>query len=104
MISSAATVFAEHPELTVPRITRRFQHRYDALRLPDGRLVLRMPGVGSVVMSAWDTVIRLQFLAVDAAADFAARAALETILRRSLRGVLFTIAWEDVGSIALPQR
>jgi hypothetical protein len=104
MISTSATVFAQYAELTVPRISRRLQTRYDAIRLPDGRFVLHMPTVGTVVLSAWDDAIRLQYVAEDAAADFAARTALETILRKSLRGVVFTIAWEEVGSVPIPLR
>ncbi len=104
MISTSATVFAQYPEVTVPRISQRFRTRYESIRLPDGRFVLHIPSVGTVVMSAWDTALRLHYIAEDAAMDFAARTALETILRKSLRGVLFTIAWEEAGSVPMPLR
>ena len=102
MISTSVTVFAQYPEVTVPRISRRFQSRYEAVRLPDGRFVLHIPSVGTVVMSEWDTAIRLHYIVEEAAMDFAARTALETILRKSLRGVVFTIAWEEAGSVPIP--
>ena len=104
MISTSATVFAEYPELTVPRLSRRFQRRYDAIRLSDGRFVLHVPSVGTVVMSVLDSAIRLQYVVADAAADFGARTALDAVLHRALRGVVFTIAWEEVGSVSLPAR
>ena len=104
MISTSATVFAQYPEVTVPRISRRFRSRYESIRLPDGRFVLHLPAVGTVVMSVWDNAFRLHYIAEDAAMDYEARTALETILRKSLRGVVFTIAWEEAGSVPIPSR
>lgn len=104
MISTSATVFAEYPDLTVPRISRWLRSAYDEVPLPDGRFALSVPSVGTVLLSAWDDAIRLSYVVEDPAADFAARTALETVLRKSLRGVVFTIAWQEAGSVPLPLR
>jgi hypothetical protein len=101
MISTAATVFAQGPVL--PRISRRLQRAYVSIQLPDGRFVLNMPSVGTVVMAAFEDALRLHYVAQDAAQDFAARTALEALLHRALRGVVFTIAWEETDSVSIPR-
>lgn len=104
MISTSATVFAQYPEVTVPRLARRFASRHESIRMPDGRIVLHLPAVGTVLMAELESALRLQYIAKDAAMDFAARTALESILRRELRRVVYTIAWEEPKTVPVPLR
>ncbi|MFC0681985.1 hypothetical protein ACFFGH_29490 [Lysobacter korlensis] len=104
MISTSATVFAQYPEVTVPRLARRFVSRYESIRMPDNRIVLHMPSVGTVVMAEMESALRLQYIARDASMDFAARTALEEVLRRELRRVVYTIAWEESKTVPAPLR
>jgi hypothetical protein len=104
MISTSATVFAQHPEITVPRLARKFVSRYESIRMPDNRIVLHIPSVGTVLMAEQESALRLQYIVQDAAMDFAARSALEGVLRRELRRVVYTIAWEQPRAVPVPLR
>ena len=104
MISTSATVFAQYPEVTVPRLARRFMNRYESIRMPDNRVVLHVPSVGTVLMAEMESALRLQYIVQDAAGDFAARTALENLLRRELRRVVYTIAWEEPKTVPVPLR
>lgn len=104
MISTSATVFTQYPEVTVPRLARRFTSRYESIRMADGRTVLHMAPVGTVLMAEFESALHLQYIARDAATDFAARTGLETILRRELRRVVYTIAWEEPTTVPVPLR
>ena len=104
MIATSATVFVQHTDLTLVRLSRRFKDRFESIRLRDGRFVLHIPAVGSVLMSAIDDALRFSYVAEDAAADDRARMALESIIRREFRGVVHTVGWDDSDIIPVPLR
>ncbi len=104
MISTSATVFAQHSEVTVPRLARRLLSRYESIRMSDGKVVLHIHSVGTVVMTELESALRLQYVVQDAPMDFAAREALENLLRRELRPVVYTIAWEEPKVVPVPLR
>ena len=104
MIATSATVFVQHADATLLRLSRRFKDRFESIRLRDGRFVLHIPAVGSVLMSAVADALRFSYVAEDAAADDRARAALESIIRREFRGLVYTLGWEDSDIIPAPLR
>ncbi len=104
MISTSATVFAQQPEVTLTRLTRRLLGRYESIRVADGRIVLRIPAVGTVLLVELESALRLQYVSPDQATDFAARTAVEGLLRREFRRVVYTIAWDEPKSVAMPLR
>ena len=103
MISTTATVFLSHPEVAVPRLARKLSSRFESIRTPDGRVVLHLPSVGTVMMRELESALRLQYVVQDAALDFAARTALEALLRRELRRRVYTIGWEDREPASVPR-
>ena len=104
MISTSAMVFAEHPEVTMPRLARRLMSRHESISMPHGKAVLHIPAVGTVVMTELESAIRLQYVVQDAPMDFAARAAIEHLLRRQFRRVVYTIGWDEPKTVPVPLR
>ena len=104
MIATSATVFVQHTDATLVRLSRRFKDRFESIRLRDGRFVLHIPGVGSVLMSVVADALRFSYVAEDTAGDDRARRALESILRREFRGLVHTVGWEDSDIIPVPLR
>jgi hypothetical protein len=104
MIATSATVFVQHSDATLVRLSRRFKDRFESIRLRDGRFVLHIPSVGSVLMSAVEDALRFSYVAQDAAADDRARMSLESIIRREFRGLVYTVGWEDSDIIPVPLR
>jgi hypothetical protein len=103
MISSTATVFLRHPEKTVPGLAHRLSSRFESIRTPDGRVVLHLPSVGTVLMRQLESALSLHYVVQDAAQDFAARTALEALLRRDLRRRVYTIGWLDREPVSVPR-
>src|SRR3712207_2799626 len=104
MIATSATVFVQHSDATLLRLSRRFKDRYESIRLRDGRFVLHIPSVGSVLMSSIQDALRFSYVARDEAADDRARLAMEAIIRREFSGLLYTVGWEDSDIIPIPLR
>jgi hypothetical protein len=104
MIATSATVFVLHTDATLLRLSRRFKDRFESIRLRDGRFVLHIPSVGSVLMSAVQDALQFSYVAENEAADDRARMALESIIRREFRGLTYTVGWEDSDIIPVPLR
>jgi hypothetical protein len=104
MIATSATVFVQHSDATLLRLSRRFKDRFESIRLRDGRFVLHIPSVGSVLMSAIDDALRFSYVAEDTTADGLARASLESIIRREFSGIAYTVGWDDSDIIPVPLR
>ena len=104
MIATSATVFVQHSDTTLVRLSRRFKDRFESIRLRDGQFVLHIPGVGSVLMSAVEDALRFSYVADDPSAVDRVRMALEPIIRREFRGVVYTVGWENSDVIPVPLR
>jgi hypothetical protein len=104
MIATAATVFIQHSDATLVRLSRRFKDRFESIRLRDGRFVLHIPGVGSVLMTGVADALQFSYVARDTVADDRARMTLESIIRREFRGLVYTVGWEDSDIIPVPLR
>lgn len=104
MISTSAVVFAQYPQVAIPRLAARFSSRFESVRTAHGQYVVHIPAVGAVLMGSNESSLTFSFVARDASAHFAARTTLDAMLRRELEGTVFTIGWEESDTVPVPLR